>query len=63
MSIFRGNQEETKIGKEISVVSHSFLLDNYEIYVRPKWGCDWFLLFLNYFSRETCAENLNLGSL
>ena len=55
--------EETKIGEEISVVSHSFLLDNYEIYVRPKWGCGWFLLFLSCFSWETGAENLNLGSL
>ena len=42
--------EERKTGKEISVVSHSFLLDNYEIYVRPKWGCGWFLLFLSCFS-------------
>ena len=32
--------EETKIGKEISVVSHPVLLNNYEIYVRPKRGCD-----------------------
>ena len=31
-----GYPEEMKNGKEISVVSHSFLLDNYEIYVRPK---------------------------
>ena len=29
-------KEETEIGKEISLVSHSSLLDNYEIYVRPK---------------------------
>ena len=28
--------EEMKNGEEISVVSHSFLLDNYEICVRPK---------------------------
>ena len=33
--ICRFTPEETKTGEEISVVSHSFLLDNYEISVRP----------------------------
>ena len=28
--------EETETGKEISLLSHSFLPDNYEIYVRAK---------------------------
>ena len=55
--------KEMEIGKEISVVSHSFLLDNYEIYVRPKWDCGWFLLFLSCFSWDTGEQNLKLGSL
>ena len=62
-ALLHHHTEETKIGKMISVVSHPFLLDNYEVYVRRKWDCGWFLLFLNCFSLETGAENLNLGSL